>query len=356
MKIASIVGARPQFIKLNPVSKKLRKYHDEILIHTGQHYNFELSKLFFEELGIPEPDFNLGIGSGTHGKQTGEMIIEIEKVLLEEKPDFTIVFGDTNSTLAGALASVKLQIPVGHVEAGLRSFDRSMPEEINRILTDHASDVLFIPTKTAYDNLKNEGITGELIFSGDVMYDVLSDNIELSRKSKILEKFGIEANNYYLATIHRQSNTDDPNNLLNIIKALSKLDKKVLFPIHPRTLKFIKKYDYMSNLGKNILLIDPVGYLDFLWLEKNAKKILTDSGGIQKEAFIFKIPCITLRENTEWIETVEDKWNVLVGTNIDKIVNAVNNFSPSHMQSNHFGDGNASVKIVDAIGKYLTKK
>ncbi len=349
MKIVTIVGARPQFIKCSPVSKQLRIDHQEILVHTGQHYDYEMSQLFFEELGIPKPDYNLGIGSGFQGEQTGKMLIEIEKVLLKEKPDFVLVYGDTNSTLAGALAATKLHIKVCHVEAGLRSYDTSMPEEINRVLTDRASDVLCAPTKTAVENLKKEGITSNVFLTGDVMYDALLHNIKIAEKSNVLDQFNLKSKDYYLVTIHRQSNTDDAQNLSNILQALSLVDGQVIFPIHPRTKKFIKEHGLEDKINDNILLVKPVGYIDFLWLEKNARKILTDSGGIQKEAYMLKVPCITLRENTEWVETVKDGWNVLVGADTDKIVDAVNNFVPPKNQSNHFGDGKASEKIKKII-------
>jgi UDP-N-acetylglucosamine 2-epimerase (non-hydrolysing) len=292
------------------------------------------------------------VGSSSHGIQTGKMLIGIEELLLNEKPDLVLVYGDTNSTLAGALASVKLHISVGHVEAGLRSFDRSMPEEINRILTDHISDLLFAPTKTAVANLKKEGITNGVHLTGDVMYDVLLHNIKIAEESKILEQFNIEPKQYLLITVHRQSNTDDAENLSNILEALSKIEEKVIFPIHPRTKKFIDIHGLERKIRGNVVLTKPIGYLDFLWLEKNAKKILTDSGGIQKEAYILKVPCITLRENTEWIETIEDGWNVLVGADKKQIIENVNEFAPKTKQRNVFGDGKASKKIVDLITSF----
>lgn len=352
MKIASILGARPQFIKAAPISKELRKEHDEILIHTGQHYDDEMSKIFFDSLHIPRPDYNLGVGSSSQGEQTGRMLLGIEELLLKERPDLVLVYGDTNSTLAGALASVKLHIPVGHVEAGLRSFDRSMPEEINRVLADRISALLFSPTKTAVANLKKEGITNGVHLTGDVMYDALLHNIKIAEKSKILEQFNIEPKKYLLVTVHRQSNTDNAENLSNILEALSGIEEKVIFPIHPRTTKFIKIHGLKRKIKGNIILSKPIGYLDFLWLEKNAKKILTDSGGIQKEAYILKVPCITLRRNTEWIETVEDGWNVLVGANKEKIIENVNEFAPKSKQRNIFGDGKASKRIVDIITSF----
>ncbi len=350
MKIVSIVGARPQFIKCAPVSKELRKNHQEILVHTGQHYDDEMSKLFFDELDIPKPDYNLGVGSGLHGEQTGKMLIEIEKILLDEKPDFVLIYGDTNSTVAGALAAAKLHIPVGHVESGLRSFDRSMPEEINRVVSDHVSDILFVPTQTAQINLQKEGITKGVFNTGDVMYDALLSNIEIVEKhSKILSKLKLKSRDYLLATVHRPSNTDSKKNLENILSAFSKIEKNIVFPAHPRTLKYIEKYNLKDKVGENVILIKPVGYLDFLMLEKNSLKILTDSGGIQKEAYMLKIPCITLRENTEWIETVRDGWNDLVGADEQRIINAVHSFSPKKKQNNYFGDGNASKKIKEII-------
>jgi UDP-N-acetylglucosamine 2-epimerase len=353
MKIVSIVGARPQFIKEYAVSKAIRNICDYVLVHTGQHYDFEMSQIFFDQLGISEPDYNLEIGSAPHGEQTGKMLIKIESVLVKEKPDFVLVYGDTNSTLAGALAAKKLHIPVGHVEAGLRSFDKTMPEEINRILTDHASKLLFAPTKTAVKNLKREGITGGVHLTGDVMYDALSYSLKIAEKSKILKELDAKPKEYFLTTIHRQSNTDNLENLSNILDALSSISEKVIFPIHPRTMKFIENHGLKKKVGKNIVITKPVGYFDFIWLEKNAKKILTDSGGMQKEAYLLKVPCITLRENTEWIETVEDKWNILVGSDKEKILDAVKNFQPKDEQQNFFGEGHASEKIASIIKQHL---
>ncbi len=326
MKILTVVGARPQFIKLAPFSKVLRENGvNEIIVHTGQHYDENMNDLFFKELEIPEPDYNLGIGSGNHGEQTGKMLIEIEKIILKENPDLVIVYGDTNSTLAGALAASKLHIKLAHVEAGLRSFNKRMPEEINRVLTDHVSDILFCPTQTAVENLKNEGITKGVYLVGDVMFDALLHFSKISdMKSNILERLNIKPKEYYLATIHRAENTDDHERLKNILTAFSKMNEIVVFPIHPRTRKMINYYglgDLLEN--DNIKLIDPVGYLDMLKLEKNAKSILTDSGGVQKEAFWLKVPCITLRDETEWIETVNLGWNRLVGSDVEKIVEAV---------------------------------
>lgn len=353
MKVVTIIGTRPQFIKMAQVSKELRKYCEEIVIHTGQHYDYEMNEIFFKELNIPNPDYNLGVGSGTHGYQTGEMLKGIEKVLMEEKPNFVLVYGDTNSTLAGALAAVKLHITVAHIEAGVRSYDRKMPEEINRVLTDHASDLLFAPTETAVKNLEREGIKKGVYLVGDVMVDSLTQNIKIAeRKSNILERLRLDKKGYMLATIHRPENTDNREKLKNIIKAFGESHEKIVFPAHLRTFKALQRfglYNYLKN-KKNIILIKPVGYFDMLVLEKYAKKILTDSGGIQKEAYIFKVPCITIRDTTEWVETIEDGWNILVGSDKNKIVDAIKNFNPKgNVYLEKFGDGKAAERIVDVL-------
>ena len=351
MKTATVVGARPQFIKMTPVSKELRKHFNEIVIHTGQHYDYEMNKIFFDELKIPEPDYHLGVGSGPHGYQTGEMLKRIEEVLMKEKPNLVLVYGDTNSTLAGALAGAKLHIKVGHVEAGMRSFDRSMPEEINRILTDRCSDLLFCSTRTAVENLKKEGITNGVYLTRDVMVDSLLYNLEIAEsKSAILNDSDLKSKEYLVATIHRASNTDNKENLKNIVDAFSTVEETIVFPVHPRTEKFLREYGLHDKLKASIKLVKPLGYLDFLKLMNHAKKIITDSGGIQKEAYILKVPCITLRENTEWVETVEDGWNVLVGANKGKIVKMVNGFNPLlKTHKDRFGSGDASGKIVEVL-------
>jgi UDP-N-acetylglucosamine 2-epimerase (non-hydrolysing) len=350
MKIASIVGARPNFIKCAPLSREIRKVFSEVLIHTGQHYDYEMNKVFFDELNIPEPDYHLDVGSGNHGEQTGEMLKRTEEVLIKEKPDLVLVFGDTNSTLAGALAAIKLHIKVAHVEAGLRSFDKKMPEEINRILTDHCSDLLFCPTETAVENLKKKGIIKAAYLTGDVMVDALKENIEIAeRKSKILNELYLNPKEYYLATLHRSENTDNFERLKNIVAAFCEISN-LIFPCHPRTEKYLKQFGLWDKLTREVNAIKPLGYLDMLVLEKNANKILTDSGGVQKEAYIFKVPCITLRENTEWVETVEDGWNVLVGADKEKIITMTNEFEPEGKQRNVFGSGDASEKIMKIIG------
>ncbi|MDF1519305.1 MAG: UDP-N-acetylglucosamine 2-epimerase (non-hydrolyzing) [Brevefilum sp.] len=351
LKIVTIIGARPQFIKAAAVSRLLRDEADEIIMHTGQHYDENLSKVFFDELDIPTPQFNLGVGSGTHGVQTGEMLAKIETVLIDTQPDWVFVYGDTNSTLAGALAAAKLHIKVAHVEAGLRSFNRRMPEEINRILTDHISDTLFCPSEVAVENLANEGITEKVVIVGDVMADSLSYAAEKAEmNSGILESLNLEPGQYYLATVHRAENTDDPLRLENILDALTSLDEKVVFPIHPRTRLAIKNYRYQHYLtASNIELIDPLGYLDMVRLEASARMILTDSGGIQKEAYWLRVPCITLRDETEWVETVQSGWNVLAGGDKEIILEKVLNFEIPENHPELYGDGKAARKIVDCL-------
>ena len=347
LKIVSIVGARPQFVKCAPVSREIRKDHTETLVHTGQHYDPDMSAIFFQELEIPKPDYNLGIGSGSHGEQTGKMVIGIEKILETEHPDFVLVYGDTNSTLAGALAATKLHLPVAHVEAGLRSFDRTMPEEINRVLTDHISDLLFCPTQAAADNLEKEGINKGVHLTGDVMADALEYNRVLAEeKSSVLKMFGLEEHSYLVLTVHRPSNTDNKKNMSCILDAIRKSGKPTVFPVHPRTRKFLQDHGIWDIMPSNIILTEPLGYLDMIQLMRHAEKIITDSGGIQKEAYILEIPCITLRENTEWIETLEGNWNVLTGANTDKIRDAIVNIKPDPSKRyNHYPYG-ASKKIA----------
>lgn len=353
MKILSVVGARPQFIKCAPVSRELRKNHQEVLVHTGQHYDPEMSEVFFDELKIPKPDYYLGIGSGSHGKQTGEMLVKIEETISIESPNLVLVYGDTNSTLAGALAAIKLHIPVAHVEAGLRSFDRNMPEEVNRVLVDHVSDLLFCPTKTAVENLRKEGISKGVFLSGDVMADALEyyRNIA-SGHSKLLKRFSLTPGQYMVLTVHRPSNTDNPENMRSIIGAINDCKKPTLFPVHPRTRNFIRKYELSKKLPENLIICDPLGYLDMITVMSSAAKILTDSGGIQKEAYLLSVPCITLRENTEWVETVNAGWNVLVGADRKKMIEMISTFIPPKEYPNLFGRG-GSERIVEIIGKFL---
>jgi UDP-GlcNAc3NAcA epimerase len=346
MKIVTNVGARPQFIKAAALSRKLRQVHTEILVHTGQHYDANMSDIFFRELEIAPPDYNLGIGSGPHGEQTGLMLAAIERVILAEKPDWVLVYGDTNSTLAGALAAAKCHIPVAHVEAGLRSFNRLMPEEINRVLTDHVSNLLFCPTQTAVDNLAVEGIIQGVHLVGDIMYDGLLWAVERVQKwSDILERLQIKEKSYLLATVHRAENTDDPERLSNILTAFDNLDEPLIFPTHPRTRVRLQAINWRPR--PHIQLIEPVGYLDMVNLTNQARLILTDSGGLQKEAYWLGVPCVTLRDETEWIETVESGWNIVVGANPNRIVeNTVNFKIPSRLlqeAKNHHADTTSEI-------------
>tara|TARA_Y100000310_G_scaffold260600_1_gene269591 strand:- start:372 stop:1430 length:1059 start_codon:yes stop_codon:yes gene_type:complete len=351
MKLVTIIGARPQFIKVFPISRELRKISQEIIIHTGQHYDYNMSKSFFEELDLPKPDYNLGINSTNSTNQIGRMIVEIGIILNKHKPDAVVVYGDTDSTIAGAIAANKQNIKLIHIEAGLRSFDKSMPEEINRVLTDHCSGILMCPTLTAVKNLQNEGITKKVFQTGDVMYDSILNFEKISDKN-IINSLNLVPGNYLLATIHRQSNTNIMKNLKEIMGAFKDSKEKIIFPVHPRTSKCLEKYKLNEN-NSNIFLINPVSYLEMIALIKNAKKILTDSGGLQKEAFFLGVPCITLRENTEWIETIENGWNILVGANRSKILKAIKTFNPSKKRGTHYGCGKAAKKISNIIQNEL---
>lgn len=360
LKLLTVVGARPQFIKSAPFSDVFQKEHKEILVHTGQHYDQNMSDIFFKELSIPKPDYHLGVGSGSHGFQTGRMLEKIEEILLKEKPDGVLVYGDTNSTLAGALAASKLHIPVFHVEAGLRSYNKGMPEEQNRVLTDHISDLLLCPTKTAVENLKKEGIIDGVILTGDIMYDTVNKFITFSNNRfsngawiDALKKVNthipnLQEKEYYLATIHRAENTNDIQKLQTIFSAFEKLDKPVLIPLHPRTRKLI---DTLAISFKNVIIINPVGYLLMLYLTANAYMVVTDSGGLQKEAYLLKTPCTTLRDQTEWNETLENGWNMLSPIDVNSIVESTTrkldclNFP----QPQVFGDGNAAKYISQSI-------
>jgi len=353
VKIAAVVGARPQFIKAAPVSHEIRQHNEEVLIHTGQHYDENMSDVFFEALEIPRPDYNLGVGSGTHATQTAEMIKALEEVLTKEKPDFVLVYGDTNSTLAGALAAAKMELPVGHVEAGLRSYNRRMPEEINRIVADHLSTVLFCPTQTAVDNLVREGITRGVHLVGDVMYDVALQSAQAARSRDVVARLGLKPADYVLVTLHRPQNVDDREVLKDIVEALVHAGRTVVFPVHPRTRKNLEAFGLWDLLRSKVHVIDPVDYLDFLALLMNAWKVVTDSGGVQKEAYFFGIPCITLRDETEWIETMEDGWNALVGTETEDVLDAIKNFNPAGTKSKSFGDGHAAERIARILDKLV---
>lgn len=350
MKLLLVIGTRPNFIKVAPLVEEFKKYRKikSILVHTGQHYDYEMSQVFFRDFNIPKPNYNLGVGSFSHACQMAKVIEKLERVVLKEKPDKIMVFGDVNSTLAGALVAAKLDIPVAHVEAGLRSYDKAMPEEINRLLTDHVSELLFCPTENAVKNLRKEGIKKGLAYNvGDIMYDALLGARNKIKKSKILKKLNLTPKSYILMTVHRASNTDNLENLKKIIIAVGKSREKIIFPIHPRTRKQLKKIK-LSKF-ENLEIIKPVSYLDMLALEKDAKKILTDSGGIQKEAYWLKVPCITLRKETEWIETVKDGWNILTGVNEAKILKAIKTFNPNKKQKNYFGKGDTAKKIIKII-------
>ena len=362
VRIVTVVGARPQFVKAAAVSRAIAAFNaaqrdvqvQEQIVHTGQHYDPSMSKVFFDELHIPQPAVNLEVGSGTHGAQTGQMLQRIEEVLLAGKPEWMLVYGDTNSTLAGALAAAKLHIPVAHVEAGLRSFNRRMPEEINRIVADCVSTLLLCPTGTSVVNLTREGIGRGVHEVGDVMYDSVLYNAKLAQKSsKVLTTLGLERREYYLATVHRAENTDDPRRLEGILAALSQLDRPIILPLHPRTRKTLGAG--LAGIKSNVRIIDPVPYLDMLMLEQNARLILTDSGGVQKEAYWFGCPCVTLRDETEWVELVQAKCNRLAGADAKAIVQAVNDFEaadaklPDDRPKNLYGDGHAADKVVQLL-------
>ncbi len=359
-KIITIIGARPQFIKAAMVSRALSKEIEEIIVHTGQHYDKNMSEIFFEQLQIPKPKYNLGIGSGSHGKQTGEMLIEIEEVLLKEKPDYVMVYGDTNSTLAGALAASKLLIPIIHVEAGLRSYNMEMPEEQNRVLTDHISSILICPTQTAVDNLKKEGITKNVYLTGDVMCDsviyysnLAEEKINLSNIELIPIYEKKDVKEWYLTTIHRAENTMDDKNLTNILEVFEKLDKMVIFPVHPRIKSMVNEL-YKKNNYKNIYFIEPVDYLTMLYLTKNAHKVVTDSGGLQKECYILDTPCITIRNQTEWVETLKNGYNILSKPEKNELLEKIINAKICDLNKIHYyGDGHAAERINEIIVKNI---
>lgn len=380
MKIATVIGARPQFIKAAAVSRSILTYnrrrnsrdtipisdrtgsyfHDchhqtdssliieEILIHTGQHYDESMSAVFFRELEIPEPQYNLAIGSGPHGRQTGQMLAALEEVLLIEQPDWVLIYGDTNSTLAGALAAAKLHIPIAHVESGLRSFNRRMPEEINRVIADQLSSLLLCPSQVAAENLAAEGICKNVVVTGDVMADALQfAETKASVQSNILSRLTLQPQDYLLATVHRAENTDNTQHLSDILMAFASLEETVVFPAHPRTRKLLNEKGYQPP--HNVLLIDPVGYFDTIALEKSARMLLTDSGGMQKEAYWLRVPCVTLRDETEWVETVEVGWNILTGADHSRIVAAVRDFQPPADHPPLYGDGQAAVHCMKAL-------
>lgn len=351
MKIISIVGARPEFIQATPVSRALRAHGNirEILVHTGQHYDYRMSQTFFDELGTPAPDYNLEVGSGLHGRQTAAMLVKLEEVLLREAPDWVIIRGDTNSTLAGALAAGKLHIPLAHIEAGERSFNRQMPEEINRVMADSVTDLHLCASQTAVQNLAAEGITRSVHWVGDVMFDAALANRRTARQhSTIVQNLELTPRQFGLVTVHRAANTDSPARLRQIVQALNQLaPEAIVFPAHPRTRAALQAIG--AQFGPHVRLIEPVGYFDMVSLEDNARIIATDSGGVQREAYFFKKPCLTLRDQTEWTETVTAGWNKLVGVEVDSICRAWAEFAPPVDQPPIFGDGTAGQRICRII-------
>lgn len=350
MKVLTVVGARPQFIKAFAVSRVLRESHEEVLVHTGQHYDDELSAVFFEELGIPAPDINLGAGSSSHARQTATMLAALEEPIETEQPDVVLTYGDTNSTLAAALATAKLTPPLAHVEAGLRAYDRSIPEEVNRVLTDHVSDILLAPTETAVRNLEREGITEGVHNIGDVMYDAIRwARNRVETNDEPLNRLGVKDGDYVLATVHRQRNTDDAVRLETIMTALIESSREVVLPAHPRTVARLQEYGLYDKVAASLTVIEPVGYIEFVRLLLGAERVVTDSGGVQKEAFFLDIPCVTLREETEWVETVDCGWNVLVGADGSAINRALTQDFQLTEKPQPFGDGHAATSIIEIL-------
>lgn len=356
MKIVTIVGARPQFIKASLFSKEFRKKNTEILINTGQHYDVNMVDIFFNELDIPKPDYNLSVGSGLHGHQTSEMLTKIEKILIHENPKSVLVYGDTNSTLAGSLAASKLNIPIIHIEAGLRSFNRKMPEEVNRIITDHVSALLLCPSVAAVQNLEKEGINEGVFNVGDIMLDSLAAAFEKSKLSTILEENNLVEKKYILLTLHRAENTDDLQRLKNIFETLTLVEEKIICPLHPRTKKALNDFNMFDSLSKNknLHFIEPLGYINLVRLVSSSKLVLTDSGGLQKEAYWLKIPCITLREETEWVETVESGWNKVVGVDPIKILYEIKNYSEPDDYNAYYGKYGVVKKCSEIIESFIT--
>ncbi len=349
MRIVSVVGARPQFVKAAVLSRALRKRHNEALVHTGQHYDDLMSDVFFRELGLPAPDVNLGVGSASQAIQTARMIEALEPVLREQAPDLVLVYGDTNSTLAGALTAAKLGLPLAHVEAGFRSYDRSMPEEINRVLTDHVSRYLFCVTPASVECLRREGIERGVYQVGDLMYDSLLTALPRAKsiEAESLAANGVEASGYYLATVHRPANTDDAIALESICEALGRLNEPVVLPLHPRTKAALT--EAAIEVAANVRVVEPVGYFEMLALERNAKAVLSDSGGVRREAYFLGVPSVTLRDNSEWPETLDTGWDVLAGTNPDRIVEAAQRARPETPRPPIFGDGRTAARIVEVL-------
>ncbi len=353
LTVLSVVGARPEFVQAAPVSRALRRRHTEVLVHTGQHYDDRMSRVFFEQLGVPEPDAHLGVGSGSHGRQTGAMLAAFDALLEQVRPDVVVVRGDTNSTLAGALAAAKLLIPVAHIEAGERSFERRMPEEQNRIVADHLASLHFCVSPKAAQNLAREGITADVHVTGDVMLDALLQNREAAqRHATALQRLALEPGGYALVTVHRAANTDDPARLLAIVEALNGVvGERIVFPAHPRTQKALAAVG--ARFAPHVQVVEPAGYFDMLQLEENARLIATDSGGVQREAYYLGRPCLTLRDETEWTETVDAGWNLLVGANPQAILEAWFSFAPPAARPPVLGDGAAAERIVQLIEEFV---
>jgi len=357
MKLFFVVGTRPNLIKLSPILNTVKSYPelDIKVVHTGQHFDYNMSLVFFEELVMPKPNFFLEVDNSSHAKQTASIMVAFEELCLKEKPDGVVVFGDVNSTVAAALVAAKLNIFSFHIESGLRSFNRTMPEEINRLITDHICNVLYAPSQTAMNNLKNEGLTDRALCTGDIMYDAVKRNMVLAEsKSDILKTLDLIPDQYYITTLHRPYNVDNEEVLKDIIAAFSEVKEQIVFAVHPRTYKNLSRFGI--TLPANIITTEPLGYFDFLLLQKNAKKIITDSGGIQKEAFFIHKPCITLRPETEWVETVQCKANILVKSRKkDDILKAIFENQEADFSQNVYGDGHSSVLILDSIEKTLLK-
>ncbi len=350
MKVCSVVGARPQFVKAFPVSRALGGTHEELLVHTGQHYDEVLSGVFFQELDIPPPEYNLGVGSGTHTEQTAGVMRGLAPIVADEEPDVLVLYGDTNSTLGGALVGAKTDILTVHVEAGLRSGNREMPEESNRVLTDHSSDLLCAPTDAAIANLADEGLDERAEWTGDVMFDAMQwARDAATRTSTVLTDLGIDPGSYVLVTVHRAKNTDDADRLRAILDGLDRVDDPLVLPVHPRTEDRLRRFGLWDRARRQLQVVDPVGYLDFVALLADARAVGTDSGGVQKEAFFLDTPCVTLREETEWVETVTAGWNRLVGADPDRIASELADATAPAVKPQPYGDGNAAARICEYV-------
>jgi UDP-GlcNAc3NAcA epimerase len=354
MRIVTVVGNRPQFVKAAAVSRLLRERADELIVHTGQHYDDDLSRVFFDELSVPAPDRELDAGGGTNTAQTARILAALEPVLEELSPSLVLVYGDTNSTLAGALAASQAGIPTGHVEAGMRSFDRSMPEELNRVLTDHASELLLCSTETAMRNLEHEGVRGESHLVGDVMADVsLAFRDIAEERSRILDELGLDAGSYLVVTAHRAGNVDRPERLEALVALLEALPAPVVLPMHPRTRERLEAAGLMDRLD-GIKVVPPLGYLDFMKLARHARAVLTDSGGVQKEAYLLGVPCVTLRDSTEWVETVEAGWNTLVDLDPAAALAALDRPPPAD-RPELYGGGHAAERVCEVLAAYTQR-